>query len=120
MLHLRIAQKVWAPFLRGVFGKAVVPRISKEAEVADRKVCGYRSAFLRLNCSLLRPETLACTLYSLRHTHATRLIEAGISPATVSERLGHKDVCFTLEMYVHVTDEMQQNATEEIRKALYE
>ena len=62
---------------------------------------------------------LACNLYSLRHTNATRLIEAGVSPATVSERLGHKDVGFTLDTYVHVTPEMQQSATEEIRKALY-
>lgn len=44
--------------------------------------------------------------HALRHTHATRLIEAGTPIKAVSDRLGHGNVRTTLETYVHSTDEM--------------
>lgn len=62
---------------------------------------------------------LGCSLYSLRHTSATTLIERGVNLRTVSERLGHKDVETTLSVYVHHTKAMEEQATEEISKALY-
>ncbi len=61
----------------------------------------------------------ACNLYSLRHTSATRLVEAGVNLRTVSERLGHKDVTTTLEQYVHSTPTMAKQAVKEISKAMY-
>ena len=51
-----------------------------------------------------------CNLYSLRHSHATRLIEQGVNVATVSHRLGHKDVAITLSTYIHHTEEMEEQA----------
>lgn len=48
--------------------------------------------------------------HALRHTHATRLIEAGTPVKTVSDRLGHGNVRTTLETYVHVTKNMQLDA----------
>ena len=46
--------------------------------------------------------------HSFRHTHATRLIEAGATPVDVAARLGHKDVAITQNLYTHDTEEMQQ------------
>jgi integrase len=66
-----------------------------------------------------RERVCSCNLYSLRHTHATRLIEDGVNLKTVSERLGHKDVTVTLSTYVHSTPSMEKEATEKIEKALY-
>lgn len=40
-------------------------------------------------------------LHALRHTFATRAIEAGMDYKTLSEILGHKDVATTLKLYVH-------------------
>lgn len=60
-----------------------------------------------------------CNLYSLRHTTATRLIEAGVDLRTVSEQLGHKDPTTTIETYVHSTPTMKKKAVEEIGKAMY-
>ena len=40
--------------------------------------------------------------HSLRHTHASQLLAAGVDMKTVSERLGHADVKTTLEAYAHV------------------
>lgn len=50
--------------------------------------------------------------HSLRHTHATMLIESGVSPKAVQERLGHSDIKTTMQTYVHDTDKMSQEAVE--------
>ena len=36
------------------------------------------------------------TLHQLRHAHATELVNAGVSPATIRRRLGHQDLRTTL------------------------
>ena len=46
--------------------------------------------------------------HSFRHTHATRLIEAGANPVDVAARLGHADVSITQNIYAHNTEEMQR------------
>lgn len=56
--------------------------------------------------------------HSLRHTHATMLIEAGISPKTVQQRLGHKYVATTLQIYVKSTENMQQEAVDTFDKIM--
>lgn len=46
--------------------------------------------------------------HSFRHTHATRLVEAGAKPVDVAARLGHKDVMITQNLYTHDTEAMQK------------
>ncbi len=55
-------------------------------------------------------------LHDLRHTHATLLLEAGVNPKIVSERLGHHSVAFTLDTYAHVTPGMQAEAAEKLAR----
>ena len=55
---------------------------------------------------LLHP--LGLNSHSFRHTHATRLIEAGANPIDVAARLGHADVGITQNLYAHDTEEMQR------------
>ena len=52
----------------------------------------------------------AIRLHDLRHTHATLLLQAGVNPKIVSERLGHHSVAFTLDTYAHVLPGMQSEA----------
>lgn len=59
---------------------------------------------------------LAFDFHSLRHTHATRLIEAGVSPKTVQDRLGHQNIETTLQTYVHNTEQMEENAVDAFEK----
>lgn len=47
------------------------------------------------------------TIHGLRHTHATLLLEAGVSPKIISERLGHASIQITLDLYSHVTNKME-------------
>lgn len=48
-------------------------------------------------------------LHALRHTWATRALEGGIDPKTVSVMLGHKNVITTMNIYQDVLQAHQQN-----------
>lgn len=50
------------------------------------------------------------TFHTLRHTHATQLLASGIDAKTISTRLGHSSVAFTLQTYVHTTPETEREA----------
>ncbi|WP_126991299.1 tyrosine-type recombinase/integrase [Candidatus Kurthia intestinigallinarum] len=45
--------------------------------------------------------------HGLRHTHCTLLLEAGVPPREVMERLGHLDIEITMKIYAHVTEQAQ-------------
>ena len=51
---------------------------------------------------------LGLNAHSFRHTHATRLIEAGAKPVDVAARLGHADATITQNLYAHDTEDMRQ------------
>lgn len=48
--------------------------------------------------------------HDLRHTHATLLMDAGVPPKVISERLGHSRTSFTADSYQHVLPGMQADA----------
>ncbi|MDZ5712280.1 tyrosine-type recombinase/integrase [Jeotgalibacillus haloalkalitolerans] len=50
--------------------------------------------------------------HSLRHTHATMLIEAGQPTKTVQRRLGHSRASITEDRYVHLTKKMARDAAD--------
>lgn len=52
--------------------------------------------------------------HDLRHTNATLLLSQGIDFKTIQIRLGHADINTTLNIYSHVTEEMQKEATKKI------
>lgn len=49
--------------------------------------------------------------HSLRHTHATMLAEKGASPKYVQQRLGHKNIQVTIQIYQHLTDKMAEEGS---------
>ncbi|PWM76726.1 MAG: hypothetical protein DBY32_11420 [Phascolarctobacterium sp.] len=52
------------------------------------------------------------TFHSIRHTHATELIENQIPITAISERLGHSTITTTLNIYSHVTSTGRHNAAQ--------
>ena len=54
--------------------------------------------------------------HSMRHTHATMLLEAGIPLAAIQERLGHTNIDMTEHYTAHVTDTMRKNLADTINK----
>lgn len=47
--------------------------------------------------------------HSLRHTHATMLLEAGANIKDIQVRLGHSKLATTMDTYSHVTKKMKNN-----------
>ncbi len=56
------------------------------------------------------------TIHALRHTFASRSIEAGIDVKTVSELLGHTDTQTTWNTYVHSTEDSKKAAADTMGK----
>lgn len=53
-------------------------------------------------------------VHSLRHTFATRAMEAGMDVRTLSEILGHAKVSLTLQLYAHSSMETKQKELEKM------
>lgn len=58
-------------------------------------------------------------LHDLRHTHATLLLQAGVHPKIVSERLGHAKISITLDVYSHAMPTMQRDAADKLGALVY-
>lgn len=46
--------------------------------------------------------------HSLRHSHATHLLQMDIHPKIVQERLGHSTINITLDTYSHLVSNLQK------------
>ena len=57
-------------------------------------------------------------LHDLRHAHATILLQQGVHPKIVQERLGHSSVATTLDIYSHVTPGLQEAAARRFDEGL--
>lgn len=53
--------------------------------------------------------------HDLRHTFATLSLQNGDDIKTVSENLGHATTAFTLDIYGHVTERMQQESADRMQ-----
>lgn len=47
-------------------------------------------------------------VHDLRHSHVAYLIEKGVEPLLIKERLGHKDIRITLNTYGHLYPNQQR------------
>lgn len=50
--------------------------------------------------------------HSLRHTHATMLVEQGVPTKAIQKRLGHSRAAVTVDKYVHLTEKMSREAAD--------
>ncbi|MBQ6506677.1 MAG: tyrosine-type recombinase/integrase [Clostridia bacterium] len=58
------------------------------------------------------PET---RFHDLRHTYATLALQQGVDIKTVSSNLGHATVAFTLDVYGHVSEQMQKDSADKMQ-----
>lgn len=58
------------------------------------------------------------TFHAFRHTHASLLLNAGISYKELQYRLGHANITMTLDIYAHLSKEKEKEAVSYFEKAL--
>ncbi|NGG36231.1 tyrosine-type recombinase/integrase [Bifidobacterium bifidum] len=58
------------------------------------------------------------SIHGLRHTHASLLLFAGVSIASVSKRLGHASMNTTQDTYLHVIRELENKDVDIVMRAL--
>ena len=89
--------------------------------------------FCRIDGSLIDPDTIThvfadiikqaglphIRFHDLRHTHATMMMEQGVNPKTVADRLGHASVVITLDTYSHVLPGLQEEAALKFQQAVH-
>jgi len=72
----------------------------------------------RLHILCERAEVSVISLHSLRHTHASLLLFAGVSIASVAKRLGHSSMSTTQETYLHIIRELENQDNDKIMRHL--
>lgn len=59
-------------------------------------------------------------LHDLRHTYATLALRAGVDAKTVSSRLGHSTVAFTLDVYTKAVPQLDREAADKIAGLIFD
>lgn len=58
------------------------------------------------------------TIHGLRHTHASILLFAGVSIASVAKRLGHSSMTTTQKVYLHIIQELENKDVDLVMRSL--
>jgi integrase len=98
----------------------------QKAEMANlgRKITDDSLVFSHIDGTPIRPNTItyawvntvkrsglkAIRFHDLRHTHASLMLQQGVHPKIVQERLGHSSISMTLDTYSHVAPGLQEAA----------
>ena len=63
-------------------------------------------------------EVPVITIHGLRHTHASLLLFAGVSIASVAKRLGHASMNTTEKTYLHIIQELENKDVDLVMRSL--
>ena len=80
----------------------------------DSKVISSDNIHTRLSYHRLGKDPLK--MHSLRHTHCTKLITSGVDLKYVQQRLGHRSVKTTLDIYSHLTNDVIQESRDRLNE----
>ena len=58
------------------------------------------------------------SIHGLRHTHASLLLFAGVSIASVARRLGHASMTTTQKTYLHIIQELENKDVDLVMRTL--
>jgi len=83
-----------------------------------KKICKYADIMnittkkKKGNDKQVNLKTSAANVHMLRHTYATRCIEAGVPAPVLQKLLGHKDISITLNTYTTIFNKFKEEALE--------
>jgi integrase len=92
---------------RWIGNDLIFPTIIGTPNDGSNLIKNFKSLLRTYNLPLIR-------FHDLRHTAATLMLQQGIHPKVVQERLGHSQISMTLDTYSHVLPNMQEEAAEKI------
>ena len=65
-----------------------------------------------------KAEIPTISIHGLRHTHASLLLYAGVSIASVARRLGHESMTTTQKTYLHIIQELENQDVDIVMRSL--
>jgi integrase len=86
--------------------------------VPEGKVVYNSTVNDRLERLCLRLDIPVISVHGLRHTHASILLFAGVSIASVARRLGHSSMTTTQKTYLHIIRELENQDIDLIMRSL--
>ena len=87
--------------------------ISSNGKPVDPK--NFQNSFKAM---LKRYNIRVINVHGIRHTFATRSLESGMDIKTLSRILGHSSIQISLDLYAHVTDQLQAEHMANLRNFL--
>lgn len=113
--QIDLEEKVIRLWRSKVSNESLIFMTSRVADIIERRSTESRSTYLFTNSkggprgysviairkAFRRAGLLDCTVHTLRHTHATRLIQNGMTVYEVKSVLGHADIRTTMR-YAHI------------------
>ena len=75
-----------------------------------------RTACLERHCK--RAGIPVISVHGLRHTHASLLLFAGVSIASVAKRLGHASMNTTQKTYLHIIQELENQDVDLVMRSI--
>ena len=128
LFNLLSAEKVKQDNARAYFGDRFARYYENEHREITQEPTAKEIKFIciREDGSYITPRTMQHTsriihldlnirdfdYHSLRHTHATVLLEKGAPLKYIQQRLGHKKIDITINVYQHLTDDLRQMGTD--------
>ena len=128
LFNLLSAEKVKQDNARAYFGDRFARYYENEHREITQEPTAKEIKFtcIREDGSYITPRTMQHTsriihldlnirdfdYHSLRHTHATVLLEKGAPLKYIQQRLGHKKIDITINVYQHLTDDLRQIGTD--------
>jgi integrase len=105
------------------------PRLNSQLEKLTRNMATDKPIFVkgrvfnstvnsRLEALCKTSEVPVISVHSLRHSHASALIYAGVSIASIAKRLGHSSVTTTQETYLHIIQELENQDNDKVMRYL--
>ena len=97
---------------------ALIRELPKEDPIFVRTAVFNSTINSRLRKLCLEAKIPVISVHGLRHTHASLLLFAGVSIASVARRLGHASMNTTQKTYLHIIQELENKDVDLVMRSL--